>query len=63
MITINLNISAVFANDAMADYKDHDDFIDAVCAHVTSALDLVDVNVIVYNEVSVEGNEGFNGFN
>jgi hypothetical protein len=63
MITINLNISADFDDEAAAGYDGYEDFADAVCAHVTGGLDLINVNFIVYNDVSIDTTEVADGFN
>jgi hypothetical protein len=53
MITVNVTLTAEF-DGVEKDYESHDDFLDAVVAHVQYGLDRLDVISVVYSDKSVQ---------
>jgi len=59
MITVTVSITAEFDDlEVEGDYESNEDLLDAVCAHITSALDEINVRNIVYDDLTIEGNNG-----
>ena len=57
MITVTVSLTAELDDlEVQGDYESNEDFINAVCAHVTGALDGLDVRNITYEELTIEGN-------
>jgi hypothetical protein len=57
MITVTVSFTAEFDDlEVEGDYESNEDLLDAVCAHVTSALDEINVRNIVYEDLTIEGN-------
>ena len=57
MITVTVSFTAEFDDlEVEGDYESNEDLLDAVCAQVTSALDEINVRNIVYEDLTIEGN-------
>ena len=57
MITVTVSFTAEFDDlEVEGDYESNKDLLDAVCAHVTSSLDEINVRNIIYENLTIEGN-------
>lgn len=57
MITVTVSFTAEFDDlEVEGDYESNEDLLDAVCALVTCALDEINVRNIVYEDLTIEGN-------
>jgi hypothetical protein len=57
MITVTVSITAEFDDlEVEGDYESNEDLLNAICAHITGALDEINVRNIIYDDLTIEGN-------
>jgi len=57
MITVTVAFTAEFDDlEVEGEYESKEEFLNSICAHITSALDEFDVRNIEYEDLTIEGN-------